>query len=67
MKKTKKIRSALISVFNKEGLEPILQSLSSIGVTLISTGGTAEFIRQAGHEVITVESLTSYPSILGGA
>lgn len=61
-----KIRSALISVFEKEGLEPILQELNTLGVTLYSTGGTHAFIEKAGFPVTTVESVTSYPSILDG-
>jgi phosphoribosylaminoimidazolecarboxamide formyltransferase/IMP cyclohydrolase len=62
----KKISSALISVYHKEGLEPILRKLSDLGVSLLSTGGTYDFIKSLGLEAITVESLTSYPSILGG-
>lgn len=60
------IQSALISVFHKEGLAPIVQQLAQQGVTLYSTGGTATFIREQGLEVIEVEDLTGYPSILGG-
>lgn len=63
---SKKIRSALISVYHKEGLELILRALADLDVTLYSTGGTAQFIRDHGMEVIEVESLTEYPSILGG-
>lgn len=62
----KKISSALISVFNKDGLEPILKELHNQGVTIYSTGGTQRFIEEKGYEVKSVESLTSYPSILGG-
>ena len=62
----KKIRTALISVFYKEGLEPLVKLLSEIGVTLYSTGGTQKFIEDLGVKVIPVEELTSYPSILGG-
>lgn len=61
-----KIKSALISVFDKSGLNPILETLASQGVTFYSTGGTETYIKQQGHEVVAVESLTSYPSILGG-
>ncbi|MFK7809021.1 MAG: bifunctional phosphoribosylaminoimidazolecarboxamide formyltransferase/IMP cyclohydrolase [Saprospiraceae bacterium] len=64
---TKKIRSALISVFSKEGLEPIIDELQRLGVTIYSTGGTQRFIE--GHlktEIEAVENLTSYPSILDG-
>jgi phosphoribosylaminoimidazolecarboxamide formyltransferase/IMP cyclohydrolase len=62
----KKISSALISVFSKENLEPIVKKLDSLGVKLISTGGTQKFISELGVEVIAVEELTDYPSILGG-
>ena len=60
------IKSALISVFNKEGLEPIVNRLSSLGVTLYSTGGTYAYIDQLGKKVNLVEDLTEYPSIFGG-
>lgn len=62
----KKIQSALISVFYKDGLEPIVKLLSELGVTIYSTGGTQTFIEGLGIKVIPVENLTSYPSILGG-
>jgi phosphoribosylaminoimidazolecarboxamide formyltransferase/IMP cyclohydrolase len=62
----KKIKSALISVFYKDGLEPIVELLSGLGVTIYSTGGTQSFIEKLGVKVIPVENLTSYPSILGG-
>ena len=62
----KKIQSALISVFYKEGLEPIVQKLSELGITIYSTGGTQAFIEKMGIPVIPVENLTTYPSILGG-
>src|SRR3954447_18235887 len=62
----KKIQSALISVFYKEGLEPIVRRLKELGITIYSTGGTEKFIRDLGVECVPVESLTSYPSILGG-
>jgi phosphoribosylaminoimidazolecarboxamide formyltransferase/IMP cyclohydrolase len=62
----KKIQSALISVFYKDGLETIVQQLHSLGVTIYSTGGTQKFIEQLGVPVITAESVTGYPSILGG-
>ena len=61
-----KITSALISVFDKEGLGPIVEELNKQGVTIYSTGGTEKFIRDLGIEVIAVEDITSYPSILGG-
>lgn len=63
---TKKIQSALISVFYKDGLEPIVKLLAEQGVTIYSTGGTQQFIEQLGLKVIPVENLTTYPSILGG-
>jgi phosphoribosylaminoimidazolecarboxamide formyltransferase/IMP cyclohydrolase len=63
---TKKITSALISVFHKEGLEPIVKKLNDQGVTIYSTGGTQKFINELGIDVIPVEDITDYPSILGG-
>ena len=62
----KTIKSALISVFNKEGLEPIVNRLSSLGIALYSTGGTYTFIDQLGLNVTLVEDLTEYPPIFGG-
>ena len=62
----KKIKSALISVFYKDGLEDIVRALDNQGVTIYSTGGTYKFIHDLGIEPIAVESLTGYPSILGG-
>ncbi|MEM1258442.1 MAG: bifunctional phosphoribosylaminoimidazolecarboxamide formyltransferase/IMP cyclohydrolase [Bacteroidota bacterium] len=62
----KKASSALISVFHKDGLEPIVKKLHELGVTLYSTGGTEKFIKDLGIEVVAVEDVTSYPSILGG-
>ncbi|MEJ7914403.1 MAG: bifunctional phosphoribosylaminoimidazolecarboxamide formyltransferase/IMP cyclohydrolase, partial [Chitinophagaceae bacterium] len=62
----KKISSALISVFYKDGLEPLVRQLQSQGTTIYSTGGTQKFIEDLGIEVVPVEKLTSYPSILGG-
>lgn len=62
----KKIQSALISVFYKDGLENIIQLLAAQGVTLYSTGGTQAFIEKLGVKVVPVEELTTYPSILGG-
>ena len=62
----KKIQNALISVFYKDGLEPVLEKLSSLEINIYSTGGTFDFIREKGFEAQTIESLTSYPSILGG-
>jgi len=63
---TKKIQSALISVFYKDGLEPIVQLLHKLKVTIYSTGGTQGFIEKLGIPVVPVEKLTTYPSILGG-
>ena len=62
----KQISSALISVFDKTGLAPIIHQLNSYGVTFYSTGGTEKFIRDMGYEVTAVEDVTGYPSILGG-
>src|SRR5689334_22706538 len=62
----KKITSALISVFYKEGLENIVHRLHQLDVTIFSTGGTQQFIEKLGVPCIPVESLTTYPSILGG-
>jgi len=62
----KKIKSALISVFYKDGLAPIVQKLAKQNVTIYSTGGTQKFIEDLGIQVEAVEELTSYPSILGG-
>lgn len=62
----KKIKSALISVFYKDGLESLVRELSRQGVTIYSTGGTQSFIEGLGIKVIPVEALTGYPSILGG-
>jgi len=59
-------QSALISVFNKDGLAPIVKKLHELNVTLYSTGGTETFIKELGIPVLAVEDLTSYPSILGG-
>ncbi|MDB5196658.1 MAG: phosphoribosylaminoimidazolecarboxamide formyltransferase [Flaviaesturariibacter sp.] len=62
----KKISAALISVFYKDELEPLVRQLQAHGTTIYSTGGTQTFIEGLGIEVVPVESLTSYPSILGG-
>lgn len=62
----KKIKSALISVFHKEGLEEIIRKLDSLNVEIYSTGGTLEFIEELGIKAKSVESLTGYPSIFGG-
>ncbi|WP_055447912.1 bifunctional phosphoribosylaminoimidazolecarboxamide formyltransferase/IMP cyclohydrolase [Lacinutrix mariniflava] len=66
MSNNKTIKSALISVFSKDGLEPIVKELNAQGVTIYSTGGTEKFINDLGIKVVPVEDVTSYPSILGG-
>jgi phosphoribosylaminoimidazolecarboxamide formyltransferase/IMP cyclohydrolase len=66
MAATKRIRTALISVFHKDGLEDILAKLSANGVKLLSTGGTQSFIESKGYACEKVEDVTTYPSILGG-
>jgi phosphoribosylaminoimidazolecarboxamide formyltransferase/IMP cyclohydrolase len=63
----KKINSALISVFYKDGLEPIARQLQTLGITIYSTGGTQTFLENLGINCVPVESLTTYPSILGGS
>lgn len=63
---TKKATSALISVFHKDGLEPIVKKFNELGITIYSTGGTEKFIKDLGIAVVPVEDVTSYPSILGG-
>jgi phosphoribosylaminoimidazolecarboxamide formyltransferase/IMP cyclohydrolase len=62
----KQIKSALISVFYKDGLEPVVRELDRIGATIYSTGGTQKFIEALGVTCVPVESVTTYPSILGG-
>ena len=66
MSTSKTIKSALISVFHKDGLEPVVKKLNDLNVTIYSTGGTEKFIRNLGISVIPVDEVTSYPSILGG-
>ena len=66
MADSKKITSALVSVFHKDGLEPIIKELNELGVTIYSTGGTRSFISDLGVDVVPVEDVTAYPSILGG-
>jgi len=66
MNELKKIKSALISVYDKTNLDPIIEKLFKLGVKIYSTGGTKDFIEKLGVPVIGVEDLTSYPSILGG-
>ena len=62
----KTIRTALVSVFDKQNLAPVVEKLKELSIKIISTGGTADFIKNLGVDVTTVENLTSYPSILGG-
>src|SRR3989339_130415 len=66
MKISKKITSALISVFNKEGLEEIVKLLAKHKIKIISTGGTAKFIRRLKIPVTEVETVTNFPAIFGG-
>jgi phosphoribosylaminoimidazolecarboxamide formyltransferase/IMP cyclohydrolase len=66
MSGSKKIKNALISVYFKDKLEPIIHELKALNINIYSTGGTQEFIEKLGVDVTPVESLTSYPSILGG-
>ena len=62
----KKIQSALISVFYKDGLEPLVRLLNELGITIYSTGGTQSFIEKLDIPCVPVEAVTAYPSILGG-
>ena len=66
MSTNKTAKSALISVFHKEGLAPIVKKLDELNITIYTTGGTETFIKELGIDVVRVEDLTSYPSILGG-
>ncbi len=66
MSNSKKIKSALISVFHKDGLDEIVRALGSLGVKIYSTGGTQKFVESLGVPVTAVEDVTGYPSILGG-
>ncbi len=66
MSDSKQIKSALVSVYYKDNLEPVIKKLHQLGVTLYSTGGTQSFIEKLGIPVVAVESLTSFPEILGG-
>ncbi len=66
MSSSKKIKSALISVFHKDGLDEIIKTLDKLDVQLYSTGGTKVFIEDLGVKVTAVEDITGYPSILGG-
>ena len=62
----KNIKTALVSVFHKDGLDELLAKLNSEGVKFLSTGGTQKFIESLGYECQKVEDVTTYPSILGG-
>lgn len=66
MAETKKIKTALVSVFHKDGLDELLAKLNEEGVKFLSTGGTQKFIESLGYECEKVEEVTTYPSILGG-
>ncbi len=66
MSETKRIKTALVSVYHKEGLDEIITKLHEEGVEFLSTGGTRQFIESLGYPCKAVEDLTSYPSILGG-
>ena len=66
MTETKKIKTALVSVFHKDGLDELLKKLNEEGVKFLSTGGTQAFIEGLGYECQKVEDVTTYPSILGG-
>ncbi|HZK92599.1 MAG TPA: bifunctional phosphoribosylaminoimidazolecarboxamide formyltransferase/IMP cyclohydrolase, partial [Prolixibacteraceae bacterium] len=66
MSELKKIKSALISVYHKDGLDELITKLDNLGVKLYSTGGTKDFIESLNIDVTAVEELTTYPSILGG-
>jgi phosphoribosylaminoimidazolecarboxamide formyltransferase/IMP cyclohydrolase len=66
MSEMKKIKTALVSVFHKDGLDELLAELNKNGVQFISTGGTQKFIEGLGYPCQKVEELTTYPSILGG-
>lgn len=66
MDATKTIKTALISVYHKDGLEELLAELNKCGVSFLSTGGTQSFITSLGYPCQKVEDLTTYPSILGG-
>ena len=66
MAETKKIKTALVSVFHKDGLDELLQKLNEEGVKFLSPGGTQKFIESLGYACQKVEDVTTYPSILGG-
>ena len=66
MAEAKKIKTALVSVFHKDGLDELLAKLNAEGVKFLSTGGTQKFIESLGYDCEAVENVTTYPSILGG-
>ena len=66
MSESKRIKTALVSVYHKEGLDEIITKLHEEGVEFLSTGGTRQFIESLGYPCKAVEDLTTYPSILGG-
>ena len=66
MAEKKQIKTALVSVFHKDGLDELLKKLNEEGVKFLSTGGTQKFIESLGYECHKVEDVTTYPSILGG-
>ena len=66
MAETKRIKTALVSVFHKDGLDALLKTLHEEGVKFLSTGGTQKFIEELGYPCQAVEEVTTYPSILGG-
>ena len=66
MAETKQIKTALVSVFHKDGLEELLAKLNAEGVEFLSTGGTQKFIESLGYTCKKLKELTTYPSILGG-
>ena len=66
MSESKRIKTALVSVYHKEGLDEIITKLYEEGVEFLSTGGTRQFIESLGYPCKAVEDLTTYPSILGG-
>lgn len=66
MAETKRMKTALVSVFHKDGLDELLAKLNAEGVKFLSTGGTQAFIESLGYECQKVEEVTTYPSILGG-
>ncbi len=66
MKDVKRMKTALVSVYHKDGLDELLKALNDCGVKFLSTGGTQAFIESLGYECEKVETLTTYPSILGG-